>query len=74
MHCRQLIDYIGKTVYVEMKDGSHIDGELSFFHLDKQIIHLSNYSTTFSNDSVLTHDKGVMKIINFDEWATITIK
>ena len=69
---RQIQDYKGHRIDVEMKDGRHISGILAYYNYDAQVIHLTDVETVYMED--LTHPfQAEFMIINKDVWHNISI-
>lgn len=82
---KQIKDYIGRTVRIELSDTRFIIGVLAFYHFDNRTIHLNDYimsqQALYSNlvggqrvmvSPEVTLEKGPFKVINADQWRDIT--
>lgn len=72
-HLNQVKDYHGKRASVCLKNGNKVEGALSFYNWEQQVVYLSSY-VIFGRDREKIVDKGKFIVINQREWSTLRIK
>lgn len=68
---RQITKFIGRKVTIELTNGDKVEGYLSFYSLDDQMIHLNNYTQYKNKGGRL--ERGQMMVINQIDWKTLRI-
>jgi len=69
----QVKDYHGKRCSINLKNGNKIEGALSFYNFEQQVIYLSSYVILGRNRETVV-DEGKFIIVNQREWSTLRIK
>ena len=68
---KQISDYIGSRIALELNDGALVDGILCFFNFQCQVVHLKKYVLQKKDGEV---EAGSFIVINASDWKKISVK
>ena len=70
---KQMKQYEGHRVTVDLVTGKKVEGALAFYNWEQQIIHLSSF-VIFNKEGTDVVSEGKFIIINQREWSTVRVK
>ena len=73
---KQINQFVGNKIEVEIKDGRLAIGTLSFYNWEQQVIHVSDYELLKPEPDEEGYSKstGEILIVNCRDWKTLQVR